>query len=100
VIAPGSTITARIRIERNGFDGELKFDVDNLPHGVIVDNIGLNGIMVRKGETERQVFLTASGWVPETTHAIHAVALGEGNQASRPITLHVRRPGQVATAKP
>ena len=35
-MAPGETITAMLSIERNGFDGELKFDVDNLPHGVIV----------------------------------------------------------------
>lgn len=96
VIEPGTTITALVRIERHGFDEELKFEVDNLPHGVIVDNIGLNGIMVRKGEFERQIFLTAFDWVAETRRQIHATALGEGNQASRPITLHVRRRAALA----
>jgi len=91
-IAPGTTITAMLRIERNGFNGELKFDVDHLPHGVIVDNIGLNGILIRAGENERRIFLTASDWVPETTRQIHAVSKGQGNQASRPILLHLRRP--------
>lgn len=90
-IAPGTTITAMLRIERNGYKGDLKFDVDHLPHGVIVDNIGLSGILVRAGETHRRVYLTAADWVRDTTRQIHAVGLGQGNQASRPIVLHVRR---------
>lgn len=90
ILTPGTTITALIRVERNGFDGDLKFDVDNLPHGVIVDNIGLSGVLVRKGEFERQIFLTARPWVPETTRAIHAVAQGQGNVATTAIPLHVR----------
>ncbi|MCH7687580.1 MAG: WD40 repeat domain-containing protein, partial [Planctomycetes bacterium] len=92
VIAPGTTITAMLWIERHGFDGELKFDMDNLPHGVIVDNIGLSGILIRKGETHRQISITASDWVPETTRLIHAVGQSAGKQASRPIVLHVRKP--------
>lgn len=96
VITAGETITAMIRINRNGFKGELRFDVDNLPHGVIVDNIGLSGIMVRAGETERQIFLTAAAWVPGTRRQIHAVAQGEGKQASRPIGITVRSSEQAA----
>lgn len=96
VIAPGETITAKIRIERSGFDGELKFEVDNLPHGVIVDNIGLNGIMVRQGETERQIFLTAADWVQESARQIYAVGLGEGKPASRPMLLRVKLPNDLA----
>ncbi len=99
VITPGTTITAMLRIERNGFKGELKFDVDNLPHGVIVDNIGLSGVLVRVGENERQIFLTASDWVDETSRWIHAVAKGEGNQASLPILLKVKARGEVAQAR-
>ncbi len=52
-----------LEIERHGYQGELRFEVEDLPHGVIVDNIGLNGIMVRAGENRRQVFLTAAKWV-------------------------------------
>jgi WD40 repeat protein len=98
VIAPGTTMTAMLSIERHDFEGELKFDVDNLPHGVIVDNIGLSGILIREGETHRQIFLTAADWVPETTRLIHAVSNGQGNQASLPITLHVRKADEVAAA--
>lgn len=95
-IEPGTTITAKIVIERNGFDGDVKFDVDNLPHGVIVDNIGLSGVLVRAKETERQIFLTARPWVPATTRWIHAVAQVQGNQASPAIRLHVRAADGVA----
>lgn len=95
-IVPGTTITARIRVERHGFDGDVKFDVDNLPHGIIVDNIGLSGVLVRAKETERQIFLTARPWVPATTRLIHAVAQTQGNQATPPIRLTVRGGTDVA----
>ncbi|HUG92470.1 MAG TPA: c-type cytochrome domain-containing protein [Planctomycetaceae bacterium] len=98
VIAPGTSITAMLSIERNGFDGELTFDVENLPHGMIVDDIGLSGVLIRRGETHRRIFLKCADWVPETTRRIHAVAKGEGNQASRPIVLHVVRPVAAPTA--
>ena len=32
----------------------------NLPHGVFVDNIGLNGLMLLEGQNEREFFITAS----------------------------------------
>ena len=97
VIEPGTTITAKIVITRNGHEDDVRFEIDNLPHGIIVDNIGLSGVLVRKQETERQIFLTARPWVPETDRLIHAVAQGVGNQASPAIRLHVRnRQGFVA----
>jgi WD40 repeat protein len=89
VIEPGQSVTALLQIERHGYKGELRFEVENLPHGVIVDNIGLNGIMVRAGENERQVYLTAAKWVRPTERLIHAVADREGAQTSRPISLRV-----------
>jgi hypothetical protein len=89
VIEPGQSVTALLQIERHGYKGELRFEVENLPHGVIVDNIGLNGIMVRAGESERQVYLTAAKWVKPTERLVHAVADREGSQTSRPISLRV-----------
>ncbi len=88
-IEPGQSVTALLQIERHGYQGELRFEVENLPHGVIVDNIGLNGIMVRAGENERQVFLSAARWVRPSERLIHAVADREGGQTSRPIRLRV-----------
>jgi len=63
---------------------------------VIVDNIGLSGVLVRKNENERQVFLTARPWVPETSVWIDAVSQQEGAQTTPPVRLTVRRPTSVA----
>ena len=95
-ILPGTTITAKIIVERNGFDGDVKFDVDNLPHGIIVDHIGLSGVLVRAKETERQIFLTARPWVPASSRWIHAVGQVQGNQATPEVRLHVLQRGEVA----
>jgi len=91
-IAPGQTITAVLRMDRNGFDGGLKQDVLNLPHGIIVDNIGLSGILIREKETERQIFLTASDWVAEQDRWIFGMTQGQGNQTTLPVLLKVRKP--------
>ncbi len=98
VIAPGSTITAMLRVERNGYDGLVKFEVENLPHGVIVDNIGLSGVLMPKGENERQIFLTADPWVPETSRQCFAVEQQAGGQCSAPVVIHVRKPSPLAEA--
>lgn len=95
-IAPGTTVTAKLLVERNGFNDRIQFDVRNLPHGVIVDNIGLNGVLIPEGQTERQIFLTAESWVPETSRPFHATAQVEGNQVSRPLVLHVKRATDLA----
>jgi hypothetical protein len=91
IIVPGETIPALLRIQRNGHDDLVTFFVENLPHGVIVDNIGLNGVLIPKGEDERQVFLTAARWVPETDRWCYAVENQAGRQTSTPVLLHVRK---------
>lgn len=101
-IAPGETISAVVKVERNGFDGEIKFGGEkagrNLPHGVYVDNIGLNGLMLLQGESERTFFITAAKWVPDTTRTFHLRSEAEGNQTSWPVVLHVRhRPDSAAS---
>lgn len=94
-ITPGTTITATLKVERNGFNDRVQFDVENLPHGVIVDNIGLNGVLIPEGQSERQVFLSCARWVPDIDRMFYARA-GVGGQASLPVTLRVRRGGPVA----
>ena len=80
---------ALLSIERNGFDGEVRFDVENLPHGVIVDHIGLSGVLIRKGETTRPIVFSCAKWVPPTSRSIFAVAQGQGGEASGAIGLRV-----------
>lgn len=63
-IRPGETITAMVSADRNGVKGEVAFGKEeagrNLPHGVYVDNIGLNGLMLQPEENEKRLFITAS----------------------------------------
>ena len=66
---------------------------------MIVDNIGLSGVLMPKGESERQIFITADAWVPETTRLCFAVEQQAGGQCSPPVTIHVRKP-QPAGRKP
>jgi hypothetical protein len=91
-IVPGGKITAKLRVERNGFDDRIAFDVASLPHGVIVDDIGLSGVLIREKETERTIFLRAEPWVQEQTRPCFATAQVEGNQSSLPILLTVTKP--------
>jgi hypothetical protein len=58
---------------------------------VYVDNIGLNGMTLLSGESERRFFITAAKWVSETTRLFHLRANVEGNQTSWPVMLHVRK---------
>src|SRR6185295_1589018 len=59
-LAPGQRLPALLKIKRNGHEDLVTFFVENLPHGVIVDDIGLNGVLIPKGEHERQIFLGAA----------------------------------------
>lgn len=92
-ITPGTTITTTLKVERNGFNDRVQFDVENLPHGVIVDNIGLNGVLIPEGQSERQIFLSCARWVPDIDRMFYARAAA-GGQASLPVTLRVRRGGR------
>ena len=93
-IAPGETISARVKVERNGFNGRIQLGSHdagrNLPHGVNVDNIGLNGLLIVEGQTEREFFITADHWVPKTTARFHIKASHEKGIASNPLIIHVK----------
>jgi hypothetical protein len=94
-IAPGETISARVRVERNGFNSRVELGSHdagrNLPHGVYVDNIGLNGLLIVEGQTEREFFITADDWVPETTKHFHIRTTAEKGIVSNPLILHVQK---------
>ena len=98
-IAPGQSVPAWIKVRRNGNDDIVTFTVENLPYGIIVDNIGLNGVLIPKGENERQIFLTAAKWVPETDRPCFAIANEAGRQTSLPLMVHVRKKTAVTTVQ-
>ena len=100
VIRPGETITANLVLDRTPteagptFGGEQKFELHGMPHGVIVDLIGLSGVLIRQGEDERQIFLTCADWVPPSTRPIFARSNDEGGQCSNVLRLRVAAPGE------
>ncbi|MFN7140063.1 MAG: hypothetical protein ACK4UN_12080, partial [Limisphaerales bacterium] len=96
-IAPGEVVPAWLKIKRDGHDDLVTFSVENLPHGVIVDNIGLNGVLIPQGENERQIFLRCAKWVPETERLAYCQARQAGNPTSFPVLIKVKRPNSTAS---
>jgi WD40 repeat protein len=92
-IHPGQTITAKVKAARNDFAGRIELGGDdsgrNLPHGLYVDNIGLNGLLIVEGQTERTFFITASRIAKPGTRLFHLRATADGGQASRPVMIRV-----------
>jgi len=95
-VAPGQFTPARLWIRRHNFKGEVTFEVDNLPHGVIVADIGLNGVLIPEDKSERQIFLHTAPWVADTDRLGYARAIIGGGITSAPVLIHVRRPVQQA----
>ena len=97
-IAPGDRVSMWLRVDRHGNEAIIALDVENLPHGVIVDSIGLNGVQIRANENEREVFLSCEKWVPEQDRLIQVVTGNaganesvEGLESSFPVLLKVRK---------
>lgn len=102
-IRPGSTSTATIRITREGHDGRVGFGNEsgaiNAPHGVYVDNIGLNGVLIVEGQQERQFFITAEPWVQPMERVIFVEAGEAGKPTSNPVILRVLPAGRPQTER-
>ncbi|MFN0129526.1 MAG: c-type cytochrome domain-containing protein [Verrucomicrobiales bacterium] len=102
-LLPGQTITARVKTTRVDFDGRIELGGDdsgrNLPHGVFVDNIGLNGLLIVEGQTEREFFITASPVTTPGSRLFHLRATADGGQASRPARLTILPLPQAAASR-
>ncbi len=90
----GETAMARIKVRRKeGFNGEIRFGNEksgrNTSHGVYVDNIGLSGLLVREGETEREFFLTADPVTVPGKRLFHLQASIDGDVTTLPIVVEV-----------
>jgi hypothetical protein len=103
-ILPGQTVSGAIRAQRGAHAGDIAFGNDdsgrNLPHGVIVDNIGLNGLMIPAGRDSQEFFLTASPWLKPQERLFHFRATTEGQPTTQPILLRVVARPQVAQQPP
>lgn len=103
VIPPGETIMLKVVALRNDFKEAISLGKEdsgrNLPHGVYVDNIGLNGLLMLEDQSEREFYITALDWVPEQTRMFHLRSEGGKAQATAPVILHVGR-ADAALAQP
>jgi hypothetical protein len=93
-IHPGQTITLKVKVQRNGQVGPVPLGIEgagrNLPFGVIVDNLGLNGLLITEDQNERTFFVTADRSVRPQTRPFHVRTSVAGGQSSHPVILHVR----------
>ena len=90
----GSTVTARVVLDRSEkFNAEVSLGKENsgrnTTHGVYVDNIGLNGLLVLKGASERVFFLTADHTAAPGKRSFFLTANIDGGVTSYPITVEV-----------
>lgn len=90
----GESVAARVVVKRKeGFTGQVSFGKENAgrnaTHGVYVDNIGLNGLLVRQGENERGFVLTADPIAQLGKRLFFLRAEVDGNVTTYPITVEV-----------
>lgn len=106
-IRPGQQVSMSLSVARGAaFSGRVPIDVRNLPQGVRVLNIGLNGVLITETQTERTVFLYAEPWAEPMERPFYAVGKAESagtEHSSAPITLVVApgpSPAQASLASP
>jgi WD40 repeat protein len=102
-IRPGEQVSMKLSVVRSpAFSGRVPIDVRNLPQGVRVLNIGLNGVLITETQTERTVFVYAEPWAEPMERPFYAVAKAESagtEHSSTPITLIVKPTGPATAPK-
>jgi cytochrome c551/c552 len=91
-IRPGETVQASLELQRLNHDGVVSLGKEdagrNLPHGVFVDNIGLNGLLLLEKQSQRDFFITAAKWVPPSRTTFFLKS-NVSEITSLPVTLEV-----------
>ena len=90
-IRPGQTISAKVKAARHDFKDRIEFPGAgrNLPHGAFIDNLGLNGLLIVEGQSEREFVITAAPKTYPGRRLFHLRAGGAGGEASMPAVLNV-----------
>jgi hypothetical protein len=82
-IEPGKEVTVKLELTRqNGFKGRVPCSVENLPPGVRVVNVGLNGVLVTEDQSARTFTLQAESWAKPIEQPIYVVAQVESNSST------------------
>lgn len=102
-LEPGKEVTVTLKIARhNGFTGRVPCSIENLPPGVRVVNVGLNGVLVTEAQTSRTFTLKAEDWAKPVEQPIFVVAIVESNAStshpSPPVLLKVVSNNQAAAS--
>jgi hypothetical protein len=104
-LTPGASVSVTVTIQRNnGFTGRVPISVMNLPHGVRVNDIGLNAILITEQETSRTFHIVAEPWVQPMKLPLVITGRVEVNSplrdeaAAEPVEL-VIKPGKQTAAK-
>jgi len=102
VIRPGREAHLTLTVERNpAFTGRVPVEVRNLPAGVRVLNIGLNGVLITEKQTERAVTLYAEPWTAAGERPFFATGKAEaaGTEDSSPPMIFVVEPAAVSAPR-
>jgi hypothetical protein len=103
-VAAGQQVALTVSIERhNGLTARVPISVMNLPHGVRVDDIGLNGVMITEQETTRTIHIVVERWVQPTSQPLLIVGRVEvnsplRNESAAPPVLLVIKPALTTAA--
>lgn len=96
-IAPGTEQHIEASITReNGFAGRVPIDLKNLPFGVRVLDVGLNGVLITESEQTRRFTLVCEPWVKPTQRLVYCTVRTETESSAPtevgvPILLEVAR---------
>lgn len=92
----GGEVEVEIAIERrNGFAERVPLEVRNMPFGVRVQDVGLNGVLITESETRRRFTLVAEPWVQPGTRLVFPTARTETGSdtptevSAPPVTLEI-----------
>jgi hypothetical protein len=92
-IRPGQTISAKVKAVRHDFTDRIDLGSStagrNLPYGTFVANIGLNGLLIVEGESEREFFITAAPVAKPGRRLFHLRTSADGGQVSLPAVIDV-----------
>ena len=94
VLHSGGDTTLELTVTRqNGYNKRVPIDARNLPFGVRIQNIGLNGILLPEGETTRQIVLHCESWVQPQARELLLQAQAEGGIANSalPVLLKIEK---------
>ena len=95
-MSPGEKVELKVVAERTDHQNRISFGKEdsgrNLPHGVYVADIGLNGLMLIKGRSEQRFFIQAEEWVQPVERRFHIRSTDVQGQASLPVIVRIVKP--------